>query len=335
VALFPAVGYLVWARSGYRLRRTVRMLLAPGALTVAIWLGYFLLFVRPHYLKDYQYLFAANAYTGIELEPLATVVLNTLHDGLWMGPILFPAYFFLLALALFFRPHVFTNPLIPALLLWVGGYFAFLMYHNNLQPRYYTMVAVPITALVAVGLDQIRKTGGRSATLIGSSVATAVALAIAIPDAVQQVEYIHNPTYDFINAAQSIKQIVSADKTHPHLILSISGSDITLMTGLPSIDDDFGTDDLDVRVAKYRPGWYVAWNDIEDDKMDALRPLYQPVRVASFPAMDDPDRDLLILYRLDPRTTPSEVGKHPHRERTPKPLVTKIGQQPSTNQLEH
>lgn len=335
VALFPAVGYLVWARSGYRLRRTVRMLLAPGALTVAIWLGYFLLFVRPHYLKDYQYLFAANAYTGIELEPLATVVLNTLHDGLWMGPILFPAYFFLLALALFFRPHVFTNPLIPALLLWVGGYFAFLMYHNNLQPRYYTMVAVPITALVAVGLDQIRKTGGRSATLIGSSVATAVALAIAIPDAVQQVEYIHNPTYDFINAAQSIKQIVSADKTHPHLILSISGSDITLMTGLPSIDDDFGTDDLDVRVAKYRPGWYVAWNDIEDDKMDALRPLYQPVRVASFPAMDDPDRDLLIVYRLDPRTTPSEVGKHPHRERTPKPLVTKIGQQPSTNQLEH
>ena len=335
VALFPAVGYLVWARSGYRFRRTVRMLLVPGALTVAIWLGYFLLFVRPHYLKDYQYLFAANAYTGIELEPLATVVLNTLHDGLWMGVVLFPVFFFLLAVALFFRPHVFTNPLIPSLLLWVGGYFAFLMYHNNLQPRYYTIVAVPITALVALGLDQIREAGSRFATLMAGSVATVVALAIAIPDAVQQVEYIHNPTYDFFNAAQSIKQIVSADKAHPDLVLSISGSDLTLMTGMPSIDDDFGTDDLDVRVAKYHPGWYVAWNDIEDDKMDALRPLYQPVRVASFPAMDDPDRDLLILYRLDPRTTPAEVGKHPHRERTPKPLVTKIGQQPSTNQLEH
>jgi hypothetical protein len=72
------------------------------------------------------------------------------------------------------------------------------------------------------------------------------------------------------------------------------------MTGLPSICDDFGTMDLDVRVKAYRPGWYVAWNQVDDDKMDALASVYRLNRVASFPAMDDPERNLLILYRLDP-----------------------------------
>jgi hypothetical protein len=105
------------------------------------------------------------------------------------------------------------------------------------------------------------------------------------------------------------------------------------MTGLPSIDDDFGTLDLDQRVAKYHPGWYIAWNELDDDKADAITPLYQPVRVAAFPALDDPDRNLLIVYRLDPKAPTPSV--HPPHRHIPKPLQTKIGQQPATTQLQH
>jgi hypothetical protein len=148
-----------------------------------------------------------------------------------------------------------------------------------------------------------------------------------------QVEFVRHPTYQFEAAAQSIKRIVDADPNHSHLILSISGSDLTLMTGLASIDDDFGTLDLDQRVAKYHPGWYIAWNELDDDKADAITPLYRPVRVAAFPALDDPDRNLLIVYRLDakPPTPPSNA----HKRRVPRPLQTKLGQQPATTQLQH
>ncbi|MDQ2950599.1 MAG: hypothetical protein M3Y27_32480, partial [Acidobacteriota bacterium] len=86
-------------------------------------------------------------------------------------------------------------------------------------------------------------------------------------------------------------------------------------------------------VKAYRPGWYAAWNELDDDKMDALTPLYNVERVAAFPAMDDPDRNLLILYRLDPTDTGTSRGHK--KRRTPKPLVTKLGQQPSTTQLVH
>ena len=337
IALFPAVFYMVWARAGYRLRPALRLAILPCVLAAVIWGAYFFGFVRPHYLEDYRYLFSANAYTGIELEPLATVVLNTLSDGMWMGKLLFPSFFVVLALALFWRPRLLTNPLFPALALWIFGYTAFLLYHNNLQPRYYTVVAVPITAAVAIGFDCFRQATARPIRWVNSALVSAVVLAIVIPDALLQIKFVRNPTYEFQTAAQGIKRTIEAYPEHSRLVLSISGSDLTLMTGLPSIDDDFGTMDLGERAAVYRPGWYVAWNDIEDDKMDDLSPLFHVQRVATFPAMDDPERNQLILYRLDP-ATPQEETEPPveHKKpRTPKPLVTKLGQQPSTEQLEH
>ena len=335
ICLFPAILYMVWARAGYRLRPALRLAVPPALVGLALWLAYFFLFVRPHYLEDYRYLFSANAYTGIELEPLYSVVLNTLGDGAWMGKALYTSLYAALTLLLFWRPRLLTNPLIPALLLWIGGYFAFLAYHNNLQPRYYLVVAVPITVVVAMGIDSFRQAQNRAAVMITSIACAVLVLAIAIPDTVQQIGYLRHPTYEFEAAAQGIKRIVLADKTHSHLILSISGSDLTLMTGLPSIDDDFGTYDMDVRVKQYQPGWYAAWNDVEDDKADAITPFYQMQRVAAFPAYDDPDRNLLILYRLDPITQTPRPPKHRARRHIPKPLVTKMGQQPSNDQLEH
>ncbi|MDQ2924482.1 MAG: hypothetical protein M3R43_02845 [Acidobacteriota bacterium] len=333
ICLFPAIAYMVWARAGYRLRTALRLAAIPSVMAAAIWLGYFGLFVRPHYLADYRYLFSANAYTGIELEPFATVILNTFSDGMWMGRVLYPVFFGVIALGLFWRPRLLVNPLVPALLLWTGGYFAFLGYHNNLQPRYYLVVAVPITLLVALGLDCFREARGRTASVVAGTIAAVVTLAIAVPDAIQTLDYVLHPEYTFRGAAEAVAAIVRADKTHPDLVLSISGSDLTLMTGLPSIDDDFGTMELADRVKAYRPGWYAAWNELDDDKMDALTQLYNVERVAAFPTMDDPDRNLLILYRLDPTDTGSSRGHK--KRRTPKPLVTKLDQQPSTTQLVH
>jgi len=136
-----------------------------------------------------------------------------------------------------------------------------------------------------------------------------------------------------VEAASHLSRFVRGDRTQNQLVLSISGSDISLMTGLPSICDDFGTLTLEDRVAMYRPGWYATWNQVDDDKMDALAPLFHLTRVASFMAFDDPERNLLILYRLD--SPGAEVAPTQKRKPVPKRLQTKIGQQPSASQLEH
>jgi len=331
--LMPAIAYMMWARAGHRVRATLRMAIIPVILAAAIWLAYLGLFVRPHYLEDYRYLFSANAYTGIMLEPPAKVILTTIVDGAWMGQVLYPVFFGALALTIFWRPQLFRNPLVPALLLWICGYVAFLAYHNNLQPRYYMVVAAPITVFVAIALDAFRQTEARAAKIAGGLVVTAVVLGILVPDGMLQAQFVANPEYTFRDAANGVKRVVEADQEHSRLILSISGSDITLFTGLPSIDDDFGTLDLDERVKAYRPGWYVAWNELDDDKMDALTEVDRVTRVAAFPAMDDPERNLLILYRLDPKQETPKVLKA--KKALPKALQTKLGQQPDATQLQH
>jgi hypothetical protein len=151
------------------------------------------------------------------------------------------------------------------------------------------------------------------------------------------IKFVRHPEYTLLTAARQIDNYITVyrktDPSHSPLVLSISGSDISLMTGLPSIDDDFGTLELPDRIHRYHPGWYVAWNEIDDDKMDAISSIYKPVRVASFPAMDDPERNLLILYRLDPPD-----GSPPTARKltaVPKALRTRIGQQPTTSQLIH
>ena len=156
--LVPSVAYLTFAQVGYRSKPFLRFAIPAVSLAVLLWLGYFLLAVRPHYLLDYRYLFSANGYTRITLATAGTVLVKTFKDGMWMGRSLFFCAMACSLLAVAQVRHLREHPLIPALLLWAGGYAAFLAYHNNLQPRYYLVVAVPLTLLVPVTLEQLLAT---------------------------------------------------------------------------------------------------------------------------------------------------------------------------------
>ena len=341
IFVFPAIGWLLWARAGYRIRPFLRLSLPPVALAAVIWLGYYLFVVRPHFLPDFHYLFDANSYTGLTPSNILAVLAKTITDGLWIGHILYPLAILAVISVFLLRPRLLRNPLIPALMLWAASYAAFLAYHNNLQPRYYLVIAIPLTLLIPIVFSNLWTSNPRVRTYheawlhrLAITGIVGVLSAVIVSDARQTLQYVRTPDYAFTSAAGQIRQIISADPTHNPLILSISGSQLSLMTGLPSICDDFGTMDLPVRVKAYHPGWYIAWNQVEDDKMDALTPMYHLQRIAAFPAFDDPERNLLILYRLDPPTA-SEPPRGHRKPIIPRLLRTSFGQQPSPTQLKH
>jgi hypothetical protein len=331
--LLPAVGWMLWVAAGYRLRPFLRVSVPVGALAAVLWGAYFGLVVRPHFLADYRYLFSANAYTGMTRENAWSVLVQTVHDGLWMGKLIYVlGVVATMSVLGAFRRYV-RDPLIPTLLLWAFGYLSFLAYHNNPQPRYYLVIVVPMTLLVPILMEDLIAGVRRPEGLVSWPRAMALGLAgvgltaIAAIDARQMLHYVRTPQYTFAGAAEQVRRIIVADRSHSPLVLSISGSDLSLMTGLPSICDDFGTMELPQRVATYRPGWFVTWNEVEDDKMEALAPFYHLQRVAAFPTMDDPERNLLILYRLD--RLPSEKPSPRRRRIMPRLLRTELGEQPS------
>ena len=333
--LIPAILWMLFASLEYRPRVFLAVAAPAGALALFLWLAYFLLLVRPHYLLDYRYLFSANAYTGISRDNWLSVIGWSIHGIAWMGRTIAVASIAAVVFALVQSRRLLAHPVIPALILWAAGYTAFLAYHNNLQPRYYLVVAVPLTLLLPVVVaDLVFPRLARPLLQRAATVATVlVAALILVPDARETLHFLRHPQYTFLSAARQIASYIAQahrqDPTHSTTVLSISGSDLSLMTGLHSICDDFGTAELADRARQYNPGWDVSWNLLEDDKMDALTPAFHVQRVATFPAMDDQDRNQLILYRLDPAATLTP-RRRPHTRRGPR-----VGQQPSPLQLGH
>jgi 4-amino-4-deoxy-L-arabinose transferase-like glycosyltransferase len=336
--LVPAIALMLFAALSFRLRSFLQVGLSAGALGLALWLSYYSFAVRPYFLSDYRYLFSANAYTGIDRGNWLSVIFWTVHGGAWIGRFLFTLALAAIGWAVINLRRLRDCPVVPVLILWATGYGAFLAYHNNLQPRYYLVIAVPLTLLVPVVWRDLLAVHlhTRFAAAGGTLIAALLLVFCVVPEAVQTLEFVEHPQYTYVDAAWKIKSTIDsaqgAEPDHSALVLSISGSDLSLMTGLHSICDDFGTLELADRVDRYKPGWYVAWNLIEDDKMDVLAPRYRVTRVATFPAMDDQDRNVLILYRLDPENSKSaEEGRRGRAHR----FRNKAGQQPSPIQLEH
>ena len=296
IFLLPATMYLLWHAAGYRMRESVRYASLVAAAGFIPWAAYFFLFVRPHYLSDYLYLFAANKW-----DQPATAggwlmsFWYAIHGALWIDKPLCLLAVALLILSARWLRELWKNPLFVASLLAAAGYIFFTGWHNNTQPRYYQVVAFPLILAVCAGtallLEKSKWAGASALAVIAVSLAMNVWLTAA---------FVRHPQHTFVTAAKGVTRYIDRHSTGNRLLLSISGANITLITHLPSICDDFGTYDLPYRIHIYNPGWYAAWNEIDHGTLEDLHTQYSLQQVAEFHAFDDPDRNRLILYKLIP-----------------------------------
>ncbi|WP_158748024.1 glycosyltransferase family 39 protein [Acidobacterium sp. S8] len=296
IFLLPAGMYLLWYAAAYRIRVFIRYAAAVGTAAILPWAAYFFLIVRPHYLSDYQYLFAANRW---DLPTTAGGWIMAfwwaLHGSLWMDGLICLLAVALLILSVVWLRGFWKNPLFVASLLAAAGYIFFTGWHNNPQPRYYLVVAFPIILIVCAG------TGLLLAKHKWAGFAAIAVILISIGLNLRMMAgFLRHPEYTFVNAANGVTDYIDQHPNGNRLLLSISGSNITLINHLPSICDDFGTYDLPYRIHTYQPGWYAAWNELDPGTLEDLQTQYSLQQVAEFHAFDDSDRNVLILYKLLP-----------------------------------
>jgi 4-amino-4-deoxy-L-arabinose transferase-like glycosyltransferase len=319
IFILPSTFFLI-ARAYVFRRRSLRPLAIATAAAALPWCGWYFLLVRPHYRVDYQYLFDANHWPQpTTIGGWLAAFWYALHGTLWISSPLCLAAAALLLLPLVpaakaqspARPsgqdsgvgsgqNLWRNPVIAASLLAAAGYIFFAGWHNSPQPRYYETVIYPLCFVLALGTADLLR---RSRTLllrICGAAALAVMVIVSTSGIFRIAGYLRHPEYTFLNAARGITQSIDHHPGPHRLLLSISGDDIQLITGLPAICDDYGTWDLPYRIHSYQPGWYATWNEVDPGTLLDLQTQYSLQRVADFPAFDDPDRNLLILYRMDP-----------------------------------
>ena len=322
--LFPSVLYLVWFARRAETRSALQECGIVALSAGLPWLAYYGFAVRPHYLQDFRYLFTVNVYT----QPSSATgwlmaFWYALHGTFWIDRYLTLLAFAIVLLSAVWLRELWRNPLFGASCIAAAGYIFFIGYHNNMQPRYYQVVAFPLAMVVALGFQALWRRRGvwRTATAAIASVVLAYAIFV---NTHETFWFAFHPQYTFVEAARNLTRYIDEHPSRNRLLLSISGSNISLVTGLPAICDDFGTLDLPARIRRYQPGWYAAWNELDPGTLDDLHTQFDLEQVANFPAYDDEDRNNLILYRLIPREAETPSVRPPRRSRR-KPLGAMAG----------
>jgi len=302
VFLLPALGWAMvlplWQQRKLAWRCVAA---AAGAFAVSFgsWMG---LVIQRGLYTDYKYLFYINKYIKPPeyYWPLLSLWWS-FHGGLWVDHILIPlAGVLTLVVLLTWRlrgcQKLVLDPVVGASILAAAGYILFMTYQNHPQPRYFVVVAFFSFFVIAMSVEAMLAASG-GLRRVGQGALALTMLAVVV-NGTATLNFAFHPEYTFANAAERLTRYIDEHPNGNRQLVSISGDEITLMTHLPSLCDDFGTQELVQKLAAYQPGWWATWNDIDPGTLEDLHNHYSLEQVASFRALDDPERNVLVLFKL-------------------------------------
>jgi hypothetical protein len=329
IFLLPAIGWAMlgsfwnWEEGAPPDHSLLRRWFHPCAMRCAAWAigafvftfgGWMALIAALGYYGDFKYLLFINKY--VKPAEFYWPVLSfwwSLRGSLWIDHLLVPLTG-LVILGAFtaaiilpkskrWASGLLLDPAFGACILAAAGYILFMTYQNHPQPRYFALVAVFCFLIVAMGAGKLAAQTG-PLRLIAFGMITVAAIATAV-NAVWTLNYSMNPEYTFVTATHQLTDYIDQHPNGNRLLVSISGDEITLITHLQSLCDDFSMHtpqfpDLGAKLAIYQPGWWATWNDIDPGTLEDLHTHFSLEQVATFHAFDDPERNVLVLFKLHP-----------------------------------
>jgi Dolichyl-phosphate-mannose-protein mannosyltransferase len=296
LVLLPAVLWLVCMATEKRLLWAILVsCVLPCAIAGAGMGLYLFLVARSTYAEDYHYFFDINAMADVDLRNTASYLWQLLQHGMWIDRILYPAAMIVLLLSLLWLRQLWKNPLFTAAWIAFAGEAIFILRRqDDYAPRYFLAMMVPLILILVLALEKLRTSNRTLASLLATVLAVA-----AVLDTFAVAGFLHHRQYQFYDAAKSIQAIVNGDPNTHRLLLGSSADQLSLMTGIPSINDGYSSQALDKKVLRYQPGWYIGWNDLDQDILADLS-AYRLDKVAVYRVFDHPERDMLTLYRMVP-----------------------------------
>jgi len=324
VFLIPAVAWAMLAALRAKRRLALQCLAAAGGVLLAGYGLWMALVVRLGLFRDYKYTFFVNDYPrpGEWYWPLVSFWWS-IHGGLWADKAVYPLAIAVVLGAVVWRKsaggrRLLGDPVFGASVLGIAGTVFFMTYQNHPQPRYYAPVAFFSIFLAVRGTEALRARERGIFPLSGWPGMVGILALTACMNGADTLSYATHPEYTFARAAAQLARYIDAHPNGNRLLVSISGDQITLMTHLRTLCDDFGTTDLPEKIGQYRPGWYAAWNDIDEGTLEDLHTHYSLEQVAGFPAFDHPQRRILVLFKLHP--LPGGQVRDPQQQNLKEPL---------------
>ena len=323
--LIPAVCWVAWSAQGRTRSAFLRVAVAAVGVPFALVKAYSLIVSALGYGPDYRHFFDINAMPDIAWGQTFAQIHDISLSCLWIDRLLAPAALLVLVLSLAWKRRLWANPLFTASWLAIAGDLFFIFCRqDDFAPRYFLVLLAPVVWIAILALDEFlgqNRSGGvpkplhssRRAVTSARWAAGLLAAVLAFAAATNGTTiagFLLHPQHQFAQAAQSMARMIRADRSRNPLLLGVSGPQISFMTGIPSVNEAFGMDDQTALLKRSRPGWYLIWNEIDPPFLPKLAP-YKLDEAARFSVFDNDDRNLLILYRMDPRAQVDSQSQQP------------------------
>ena len=291
--LVPAVLWIAWAGMGYKWSGFLRALLAGVVAPALLLKGYEALVKALGYGGDYQYFFDVNAMPDIDWGHSLSTLWQFLDNCLWIDRVLYPVGLVILVVTVAWKRRLWRNRLFAASWIALASQAVFIFSRqDDYAPRYFLVMLVPLIWIVAVAFGETMAHAPGTSRLMMLAMAAAV-----IANGVMIHHFLSVRDYDFRDAALSIRDIVRSHPEQKPLLMGASADQLSIMVGVPSINDGYGTEEMREKVGRYQPGWYVGWKDVDPASEDFLS-AYRFEKVAVYQALDDEDRGSLALYKM-------------------------------------
>lgn len=292
VFLIPAILYPVW----FRYRNERRQLIRPLAIAVAV-AGVLLLAERVMFARHYAAAtaaFFANSEPRLQWFATARKGVRFFYRGTWIDPVLWPLACVAL-LSSFWLRELWRNLLWGVCALWVLGYAAFIIYHYDGPPRYFTVLLFPVFMIVAMFTAELwQKSRGLAWLVIGIC-------AVSLTWNLWEVQkFVRHPEYSMLNATEQIRRTIDAHPESHRLIMGHAANATTLYIAIPSVDDINGEGTETQKLAMYQPGWVLVWSDEPMSDLAEVTAQRRLIPMLNVPAYDDPVRNHLLLYQVEP-----------------------------------
>ena len=295
VFLFPGMLYLIVERSGFRAKAVVRNLGFAAAGGGVVLLSYYVLYVR-HHVLSFSYLFIANLAGGRPMSVLEHLIaLSRPFRKGWSTDNLFFVTAILAAFGSVVLPPLrvlWRRPLFVFSQLWIFFYALMMGLHNNSVPRYYAPMLPGLFFIGGILLETMEQCWPTV-----SQVFLALALIDSVANIAETLYFVARPTYTLLDATQDVKRLVDAD---PAVIISHNAFEITLFTGLPGINEDYGEEPIRQRVPHYQARWWVRQGYWDDGSLmsNAVGDQYRFVEAGRFQVFNHTPG--YIVYRMVP-----------------------------------
>ena len=291
--LVPAVLWIAWAGMGYKWGGFLRALLAGLVAPALLLKGYEALVKALGYGGDYQYFFDVNAMPDIDWRHSLSTLWQFLDNCLWIDRVLYPVGLVILVVTVAWKRRLWRNRLFAASWIALASQAVFIFSRqDDYAPRYFLVMLAPLIWIVTIALGETMAHAPRTSRLMMLAMAAAV-----IANGVMIHHFLSVRDYDFRDAALSIRDIVRSHPEQKPLLMGASADQLSIMVGVPAINDGYGTEEMREKVERYQPGWYVGWKDVDPAGEDFLSG-YRLEKVAVYPALDDEDRGSLALYKM-------------------------------------